>query len=351
MRRHLPMIEPLYTTRDAARAMRRFKTLQYDQIKEIVPGVKVRFQDAGHILGSAIIEIFVEEDGIEKKLVFSGDLGLRNAPILRDVTEISQADAVIMESTYGDRLHRSMEETLDEIAKVFEQAQAGKGNILIPAFAIGRTQELLYLFGKYFDDWNLGQWQIFLDSPLAIDATEVYMQHSDLFDDESLNLWRENKSIADLPNLYFSKTASQSMGLNQINSGAIIIAGSGMCNGGRIRHHFKHNLWRENCHVLISGFQAAGTLGRRIVDGAEHVHLWGESIRVAANIHTIGGLSAHADQAGLVNWYQAFKNVPPVTLVHGEQGSLNTLRDQLQQGGANRVSIAAVGDVLDLASV
>ena len=347
-RKHLPLIDALYTMADAQVAMTRFKGVQYGVKKRILPGVTMRLSDAGHILGSSIVELWLEESGIRRKVVFSGDLGHNGAPILRDVTQIEEADLVLMESTYGDRLHRTLEETEQEIVDVQAEASRARGNILIPAFAVGRSQELLYLFGKHYKEWNLDRWQIFLDSPMAIQATEVYARHSELYDTEAAGLWRQHRQHSLLPNLHFTRTANQSMALNQICSGAIIIAGSGMCNGGRIKHHFKHNIWRKDCHIIISGFQARGTLGRKLVDGARRIRLWGETINVAARIHTIGGLSAHADQNGLVAWYNGFNGKPPLILVHGEAESAECLSERLHNELDAPVRIAQKADVIDL---
>jgi metallo-beta-lactamase family protein len=308
----------------------------------------MRLSDAGHILGAAIVELWLEENGIRRKLVFSGDLGHNGAPILRDVTSIGDADFVLMESTYGDRLHRSLEDTKQELVDILAAADSSHGNILIPAFAVGRSQELLYLFAKHFKEWALERWQIFLDSPMAIQATEVYARHNDLYDPEATRLWRQNRMRALLPNLHFTRTANQSMALNKVRSGAIIIAGSGMCSGGRIKHHFKHNIWRKNCHIVISGFQAQGTLGRRLVDGARRIRLWGEAINVAAEIHTLGGLSAHADQNGLVDWYAGFRRKPSVMLVHGEAQAAQALGKRLRADLHAPVRIAKPREVIDL---
>ncbi len=347
-RKGLPPLEPLYTVAEARTAMTRFSAIDYDCRHRLATGIEFCLRDAGHILGSAIVELWLNENGRRCKLVYSGDLGHDGAPILRDVTPIADADLVLMESTYGNRLHRSRDQTLTELAGIVRDAARDHANILIPAFAVGRSQELLYLFGRHYDEWGLDRWQIFLDSPMAIEATEVYMRHSGLYDEEARRLWRDRRAQRLLPNLHLSRTAKQSMDLNRIRSGAIIIAGSGMCTGGRIRHHFKHNLWRENCHVVISGFQPQGTLGRRLVDGVEFVQLWGESVRVAARIHTVGGLSAHADRDGLRAWYGAFQGRPPVVLVHGEQQALDSLGEALRGDGAGTVHVAQSGARLDL---
>ncbi len=329
-RKGLALIEPLYTTAEADTTLQYFKGLNYDDDIEICQGVKLTFRDAGHIIGSAIVELTLTENSVSKKIVFSGDLGHKNAPILRDPFKVKYADLVIMESTYGDRLHRSWEDTWQEMGEIIADAKSNKGNILIPAFTVGRTQELLYEFKQQFEQWQLGDWQIFLDSPMGIKATNVYAKHSEVYDNKAINIQQDHGGIFDLPNLHMSETTNYSMKINQINSGAIIIAGSGMCTGGRIKHHFKHNIWRKNAHVLIVGFQARGTLGRALVDGCENINLWGEKIQVNATIHTIGGFSAHADQQGLLDWYRGFENNPPVVLVHGEEVAMEVLAQKLK---------------------
>lgn len=348
LRKGLKPVEALYTVEDARRAMSRFKGLVYRKKVKILPDVTLRLNDAGHILGSSIVELWLEDQGQVRKLVFSGDLGRPGMPILQDPALIQQADLVIMESTYGDRLHRSWEETLTEIENIVHNTANSRGNILIPAFAVGRTQEILYMLARYYEEWKLERWQIFLDSPLAIEATQVFTRHSDLFDQDMVDLWRQNKAQSILPGLHISRTSNQSMALNRIHSGAIIIAGSGMCSGGRIKQHLKHNIWRRECHVIISGFQARGTLGRSLVDGAKYIRLWGETVRVAATIHTVGGLSAHADQPGLKNWYANFEGRPRIVLVHGETAALETLSNSLKNDLGAPVTIAKYGQVLDL---
>lgn len=347
-RKGLEHIEPLFTVNDAKIALRRFKGLVYGEELQILPGITVRLSDAGHILGSSIVELWLKDNDKTRKLVFSGDLGRNDMPVLEDPTLIRQADRVLMESTYGDRLHRSWDDSMQEFHDVLNSVTGSRGNILMPAFAVGRTQEILYLLAKNFDAWNLDHWHIFLDSPMAIESTRIFTENTDLFDAEAAELWRRNSSKPLLPNLQLSRTPNQSMAINRIRRGAIIIAGSGMCTGGRIRHHLKHNIWRRECHVVITGFQARGTIGRALVDGARHIHLWGEEIRVAAAVHTIGGLSAHADQADLKNWYAGFQGRPPVTLVHGEAQALAGLADCLRSELAAPVDIAQPGGRLTL---
>lgn len=347
-RKGLKLLEPPYTEEDVKTSMRQFHGLPYGQQERIFPNVAIRLNDAGHILGSSIVELWLEDGGDERKLVFSGDLGRPGMPILNDPTFIKRADLVVMESTYGDRCHRSWEQTNEEMAELLSCVTEGKANILIPAFAVGRTQEILYLFAKYYKEWGLDRWEIFLDSPLAIEATEVFTHHSDLFNTDMAALWEKNRQKSILPNLHISHTTNQSMALNRVTSGAIIIAGSGMCSGGRIKQHFKHNIWRKDCHVIITGFQARGTLGRTLVDGAKRIRLWGETVQVNAKIHTIGGLSAHADEFDLRSWYSHFDNRPPVVLVHGESAALENLSETMASEFGSDVTIAKYGQKIDL---
>jgi metallo-beta-lactamase family protein len=334
-RKGLADVTPLYTIEDAEAVMGQFEGADYGELLEILPGIKVRFNDAGHILGSAIVELWLHEGDNDFKLVFSGDLGHRGAPVMEEPANISAADLVLMESTYGDRNHRSHEATVEELTDVFAQASENRGNILIPAFAVGRTQDLLYLMEQNFERWELDRWDIFLDSPMAIEATEIYYRYRHLY---GAKLFR--KQLPALPNVTATPTTEQSMQLNTRESGAIIIAGSGMCTGGRILHHLKHNVWKPGCHVVIVGYQAAGTIGRRLVDRAEHIRLWHETIRVNAKVHTVGGLSAHADQSGLVQWYGHFDGRPPLTLVHGEPHAQAALSAILEQRHGIRANIA-----------
>jgi len=349
-RKGLDPVEPLYTINDAEEALRHFHSLRYDEIHEVLPGVRIRFRDAGHILGSSVVELWLTEGDITRKLVFSGDLGQPNTPILRDPTRIPEADAVLLEATYGDRLHRSRDETLLEMREIFMAARGGGGNILIPAFAVGRTQEMLYLFDEHFEDWGLGAWRICLDSPMAIQTTELYARHVELHDRHARSLWRRGGGgLAD--RLEFIRTPDESRALNGVRSGLVVIAASGMCDGGRIRHHLKNNVWRKDCHVVIVGYQARGTTGRRLVDGQAYIRLWGEAVRVAATIHTVGGFSAHADQRALLEWYRGFENAPPVWLVHGEDAPRAILADKLRAQAGAQVSTPRSGDVIDLGAL
>jgi metallo-beta-lactamase family protein len=346
-RKGLKTISPLYTLHDAEATMAQFRPLTYGRRDELLPGVTLQLQDAGHILGASIVELWLREGELQRKLLFSGDLGHHGAPVMRDPTRIEEADLVVMESTYGDRLHRGWKETWEELTGIIEDATAHSGNILIPSFAVGRTQDLLFGFARHFDAWKLQNWSIFLDSPLAIEATEVYRRHIQLFDAETRELFANDTPFS-LPNLHLSRRAEESMAINRIRSGAIVIAGSGMCNGGRIKHHFKHNIWRRNCHVIIVGFQVKGTLGRALVDGARHIRLWGETVKVEAKIHTLGGFSAHADHDGLLNWYGAIKNRPPVILTHGEDNARQHMETTLRQRLLAQVFRPELADIFDL---
>jgi metallo-beta-lactamase family protein len=342
-------IEPLYTTADADIAIKQFRSKRYHRKFPVTPSIRVRFRDAGHILGSCIVELWLTEGSEQRKLVFSGDLGHADAPILRDPDTIRTADLVLMESTYGDRNHRTWDETRAEVEEIAAITGRAKGNILIPAFAVGRSQLLLHWMMQNYRAARLDQWRIFLDSPLAIRATSVYARFVNLFDQQAQDLWR-GKDIANaLPNLQFTRTANQSRELNLIRSGAIIIAGSGMCTGGRIRHHLQRNISRKECHVIIVGYQAAGTPGRALVEGARQIRLYGQRVDVRATIHTIGGLSAHAGQTELLNWYDQFDGRPPLVLVHGENSAQQTLQTLIREEYAAPVHIATEGQRFDLA--
>jgi metallo-beta-lactamase family protein len=342
-RRGLKPLEPLYELADVADTVAQLKGYGYNQRVELYPGVSLRLQDAGHILGAAIVEIWVEEGTGERKLVFSGDLGPNGAPIMRDATPIADADLVLMESTYGDRLHRPRDQTIAEIGEVLDAAQSGGGNVIIPAFAVGRSQELLYWLAKNYDTWGLSSWKVYLDSPMATKVVDVYRRHHELFDRDGRGQWTNGDDSFTLPDLSFVSSVEESQALNRRERGCIIIAGSGMCNGGRVRHHLKHNLWRHGAHVMIVGYQAQHTLGRQLVDGRSSVRIFNEIIRVNAKIHTVGGLSAHADQQGLLNWYGHFHARPPVYLIHGEDQARETLAEKLRAVHGADVSLARPG--------
>ena len=334
--------QPLYTRKDAQAALAHLRPLPYDSELELFPGVYLRFRDAGHILGSAVIELW-QKNG--RKLVFSGDIGPRGTPILRDPAPVDSADLVLMESTYGNRRHRPRDDTVAELGEIFAAALHSGGNVVIPAFAVGRSQELLYWMAQHYDAWEIGRFRIFLDSPMAGKVLEVYERHEDLFDEEARVLWASRPHPLRLPNLSFTTSVAESQAINAHQGGAIIIAGSGMCNGGRIRHHLRQNLGRHNAHILFVGYQAEGTLGRLLVDGVKKVKLFGEWITVNAHRHTVGGLSAHADQAGLMDWYGAMRGHAPVYLVHGEDIAREALAAKLRERFRARVELSRPGMV------
>ena len=337
-----PVAQPLYTRDDVAATQKLLQPLPYEVATEILPGVTLRLHDAGHILGSGIIELRASES-IPKTLIFSGDIGMNGTPILCDPAPPAAADLIVMESTYGDRNHKDRAATVAELGTIFEKARTDGGNVVIPAFAVGRSQELLYWFAEHFDDWNLAPWKIFLDSPMAAKVTAVYDRHQELFDADAAKVWAGRIKPFALPNLHISESVDDSKAINGVRGGAIIIAGSGMANGGRVRHHLANNLADPNAHVLFVGYQADGTLGRLLVNGLKHVKLFGADIPVRAQIHTVGGLSAHADQQGLLEWYGASPNHPPVALVHGENPARAALATLLHNSFGTTVTLPQPG--------
>ncbi|MGD2128956.1 MAG: MBL fold metallo-hydrolase [Lysobacterales bacterium] len=341
-------VKPLFTLEDGERVVRQMKGVRYRETFDVVDGIRARFRDAGHILGSCAVEVWVREGDLERKLVFSGDLGQYDTPILRDPEPIDRADVVLMESTYGGRRHRDRERTVEELGEILTSARGHSGNVLIPAFAIGRSQEILYQLGKHYDEWDLGRFRIYLDSPMAIEVSRVYWEYPHLYDEEATRLRRENGGMPLLPNLKLSQSTEDSMAINRLSSGAIVIAGSGMCNGGRIVHHLKHNLSREETEVIIVGYQAHGSLGRRLVDGEEVVRIHGQEVPVRATIHTLGGFSAHGDQEDLARWYECMENRPPVYLVHGEPEAQEAFSAYLSNRNGAEVHIPKPGQTLDL---
>ncbi|MDQ7069375.1 MAG: MBL fold metallo-hydrolase [Rhodobacterales bacterium] len=311
---------PAYSIDDAKQALTLLQSVDYDTDVTPRADVRCRYRDAGHILGSAIIEVWVTEGDNTTKIVFSGDLGQPGRPILRDPTPIEDADILFIESTYGNRMHKSHGATLDELAEVVDNTLNVKGgNVIVPAFAVGRTQEILYHLHRLTRQGRLHDLKIFVDSPMATKATKITKKHFELFDEQARDLVDWHGGAEHQPYVNFTASVDESKNLNRIRSGAIIISASGMCNAGRIRHHLRNNLTRAQCSVLITGYQAEGTLGRRLVDGATTVRIFGDEIPVNASIHTLNGFSAHADQAALLDWTNHFKTAPKqVFVVHGE---------------------------------
>jgi metallo-beta-lactamase family protein len=314
------VFEPLYTEEDVQHVIPFIKKGQYGNINDLENGVKYRFVDAGHILGSGSLEIcYQDEAGKEKKIVFSGDIGKNGNPIINDPQHIEEADYVVVESTYGNRFHKNLDESIDEFAEAIKKTFKRGGNVLIPSFAVGRTQDILFILEKLVKEKRLPHLNIYIDSPLADKATKVYIAHTELFDKEaSHSFWFKG---GEGMTLHYTTALEESQKINKVKSGAIIIAGSGMCEGGRIRHHFKHNIWRPECSIVFTGFQVRGTLGRYIVDGAKRAHILGEEMVIRAKVYTIGGFSAHADQKELLEWLGAFTNKPKVFIVHGEESA------------------------------
>lgn len=318
-RANLPPINPIYIAEEAAECIKYFRGVDYNQVIEIFPGLEVRFQDAGHILGSSMIEVWVTEEEKQYKLIFSGDIGNTHQPFLKDPSCLGDADYVIMESTYGNRLHETGVDKLEVLKKIINDTFERGGNVIIPAFAIERTQDMLYYLNLLTENKEIPPVDIYVDSPLAIAATKIFRNSFNYFDEETKALINSGDDPLNMPRLHFSQTAEDSRALNAIKGGAIIIAASGMADAGRIKHHLRHNLWRSECTVLFVGYQAEGTLGRRLVNGEGRVLIHGEEIAVRSKITSIDGFSAHADQEGLLHWVQCFgKSLKGVILVHGE---------------------------------
>ncbi len=312
---------PLYTMAQAERTLRQLKPVEYGNEVKPHDGVRCIFRDAGHILGAAIIELWVTEGKHTKKFVFSGDIGQPSRPLVRDPTPITEADVLVVESTYGNRLHKNFDDTLTELEHALNHTLTRKkGNVIVPAFAVGRTQEILYLLVDLYRQGRVPEMDIYVDSPMATKVTHLTAKHWSLLDKDAAKLLQWLKSKRGKPRIHFVEDVLESTNLQRIKRGAVIVSASGMCNAGRIKHHLRHNLGRKDCSILIVGFQAAGTLGRRIVDGARSVNIFGIPIPVKADIYTIGGLSAHADQESLLKWLGHFKRAPQRTfVVHGEQ--------------------------------
>ena len=353
-------LPPLYTAEDAARCLEIFVPIQYDEIIEVSPEIHVRFNDAGHMLGSSIIEVWAKEGKKEEKIVFSGDIGNNDMPLLNEPTMIESADYVIMESTYGSRLHIRNDQKAELFLKIVSETLDNGGNVVIPSFAVGRTQEILYEINKIKETRNdeefmkqyktLMKAPVYVDSPLAISATEVFRENMELFDEETKHAICQGDNPLEFPGLKFTETADESKALNENTIPSIIISASGMCEVGRIKHHLKHNLWNPKNTILFVGYQAPGTLGYSIVHGAKKVKIFGEEIAVNARIEYIEGYSGHADQEWLLNFVYSFKDQKPknVFLVHGEEESEFVLKEKIEEGTDIPVIVPSYGESYEL---
>lgn len=323
-----PLLEPIYTAEEARQCMKYFQGVNYGETIKVAPNVKARFANAGHILGSAIIEVWVTKGQKQTKIVFSGDLGNFNQPIIKDPETITEVDVLVIESTYGNRIHKDKDNRLELLRQTIKDTFQRGGNLIIPAFAVERTQDLLYYLAKLIESREISPRDIYIDSPLAINATDIFCNHPEYYDAETRKLQEKMGGSCPLylPQLHMALSTEESKELNKIPGGAIIISASGMCDAGRIKHHLKHNLWRPESTVLFVGYQAQGTLGRRILDGAKKVRIHGEEIAVNARIVEIDGFSAHADQEALLQWVGSFSLKPDIVFVtHGEVEASETL--------------------------
>jgi len=321
-------VKASYTKRDVAHALKLLEPIAYRECLRLPKGGSICFHDAGHILGSAITELKFRDQQVDKTLVFSGDLGKRDSALMNDPAMLSSANMVLMEGTYGNRDHRSLDNTLLQLEGILQETRKAKGNVIIPAFAVGRTQELLFHLGVLHTQGKLEHWQVFLDSPMAIEITTIYESCMELLAPEDRAKIEPAVGGAlkrFLPTLRYTRTSEESIAINKVKQGAIIIAGSGMCTGGRIRHHFKQRIWDRRNTIIFAGFQARGTLGRIIVDGVKRIRLFGSEFAVKARVETLGGFSAHAGQSELIEWISHFQPAPRVMLVHGEAETLDVL--------------------------
>jgi metallo-beta-lactamase family protein len=315
---------PLYTVLDALNAQENFgRVAHYDEALQLAPGIHATFIDAGHILGSASILLELSENGKDLRLLFSGDLGLSGRPILRDPASPPEVDVVVMETTYGDRQHKQLEPSVEELYEAINTTTQRGGNVIIPTFALERSQEILFYLHAGKEQGVLPKFlQVFLDSPMAISATRIFRNHPDCYDEHTSELFNTGRDPFDFPGLHFTRETAESMAINQVSGGAVIMAGSGMCTGGRVRHHLKYNLARDRCSIVFVGFAARGTLARQIVDGVKNVNIFGEEYAVRAQIYTIGGFSAHAGQTELLAWHAETGTPQRTFLVHGEKDSM-----------------------------
>lgn len=348
--------EPLFDMEDAEGIIKRIVPCHYDTIVDVCEGVQIRFTDIGHLLGSASIEVWLTEDGRTKKIVFSGDIGNKNQPLLRDPIPTEEADFVVMESTYGDRFHsKTKVDYVHDLAAILKETFDKGGNVIIPSFAVGRTQEMLYFIRKIKVDKLVEgheNFPVYVDSPLAVEATGIFQENRmECFDEEAMELVNEGINPISFAGLKLSITSDESKAINFEDTPKVIISASGMCDAGRVRHHLKHNLWRPECTVLFVGYQSVGTLGRALIEGAQEIKLFGEPIQVRAQIKQMAGLSGHADKEGLIDWINAFKEKPKkVFVVHGEDSVCTSFVECLKIEHGQRAYAPYSGTVFNLLS-
>jgi metallo-beta-lactamase family protein len=344
-----PLLDPLYEQRDVEGLRPLYTKLGYDEPTPLAPGITVRAVEAGHMLGSASLELAVDDEGRTKVVIFSGDLGPRGAPLHRDYVPFQRADFVFMESTYGDRDHRSLQETATETREVVKKAVEAGAKILVPVFAVGRTQLLLYLLAGAFKHGKLPPFPIYIDSPMAIEATKLYVKHVELFDEDALAMQRSGELREELDTVRYCPSVEDSRALNDVKGPCLIMAGAGMCTGGRILHHFRHNLARPGTTVLFVGYQGHGSLGRMLVDGKPTVTIFGEKIPIRASVHTFGGLSGHAGQTDLLRWLASFAaSGPRVFLTHGEERARKPLGILIQERYQLRVDYPGLHETIEI---
>ena len=352
VRKGLTPIEPLYNTNDVKESLKLFKPVYYNQEIKIDDTFSFRLQDAGHILGSAIVELFINEEGKTTKLVFSGDLGMPERPILTDPGFIEDADYLIIESTYGDRDHPTYTDSTKSLIKIIDDTSQKGGTVVIPSFAVGRTQDLIYQLNSYYDGEGLEEYKkvpIYIDSPMAVSTTKVFEKNSNLFDEDAKNLILSGDNPFDFENIFYVRDVEESKRLNAVKYPKVIISASGMATAGRVRHHLKHNLWDPKNSVIIVGYQAEGSTGRKLVEGAKKVSLLGEEIKVEASIYSLQGFSAHADRTMLLNWIGRFKKFPKkIFLVHGEEKAITALKSEIENKWQANVHVPDLGDSVEL---
>lgn len=353
-RRHLEHgdkkpVEPLYTMQDAETILRQLRPVPYDEPVPVAPGIRACFAEAGHMLGSTSIKLFIDDNGTERKVIFSGDLGPKGAPILRDYDTFTQGDAVFLESTYGDHDHQPFADTVAQFIEIVKESIAHKGKMLVPTFAVGRAQLLSLLLASIFRQKLVPPFPIFLDSPMAIEASKIYQHHPELYDDDMIAWLKQGTLEHDLTTLRLSPTADDSKAINNCPGPFLVMAGAGMCTAGRILHHLRFNLGNPQTHVIIVGYQANGSVGRRLVDGAKSVTIFGEPVEVRARVHTLGGFSAHAGQTDLMKWFEPLAPVKPrVFLTHGENGPRTTLGKLITERHGITPQLPALGEVIEL---